>query len=144
MSTSFNVWTPKGNVVANPSGIHLGNPSVIPNLTATILSGTVYGGWFGDDATGHIYYYESVDGFTSWTGSGSNPITPASSAAFYPTVYTAGTTFYLYGCTSSNVGVGASGISVFTSTDRITWTAQGVQIAVGGGGAWDSGGAFQL
>lgn len=141
MPTAFNVWAPQGNVVANPGAVKLGNPSVIPGLAGIVLGGTVFGGWFGDDTTGHIYYYESADGITSWTAYSLNPIIPAISAAFFPTVYTDGTTFYLYGCTSAFPG---TGIAVFTSTDRVTWTAHGVQIPLGGVGAWDHNGTFQL
>jgi hypothetical protein len=97
--------------------------------------------WAGDDATGQIYYYESADGLTNWTAHASNPITPGASAAFFPTVYTDGTTFYLYGATSSFPG---TGIAVFTSIDRVTWIAHGVQIPLGGVGAWDHIGTFQL
>lgn len=139
--TSFNVWTPKGNIVANPPSVKLGNPSVIPGLTGSVLSGTVFAGWFGDAINGTLYYYESSDGLTSWTGYSGNPLTPASGNVYYPTVYLESGTYYLYACTTTFPG---NGISVFTSTDRVTWTAQGSQIALGGAGSWDQGGVFQL
>jgi hypothetical protein len=143
--TAFNVWVPQGNVVANPGGHKLGNPSVIPGLTGVVLGGTVFGGWFGDDLTGNFYYYESVDGLTTWTAYASNPMTPAGAAVYYPTVYNSGSTYYLYACTSSVEGGSASGIAVYTATSQTgPWTSHGIQIPIGAGGAWDSGGAFQL
>lgn len=140
MSTAnFNVWQPQGNVVANPGGSKIGNPSIIPGLTGIVLGGTVFGMWAGLDSTGKIYYFESVDGLTGWTAYSGNPISPASGNAFHPTVYKDGSTFYLFGSTTLGVG-----ISVFTSSDGVNWTSHGSQIAVGGVGTWDQSGVFQL
>jgi hypothetical protein len=141
--TAFNVWQPQGNVVANPGGNKIGNPSVIYDTNPVVLLGhtNVFKMWAGLDTNGKIYYFESLDGLTSWTAYSGNPITPGASAAYFPTVYKEGSTYYLYGSATSFPG---NGITVFTSTDGVTFTSQGVQIALGGVGAWDHTGAFQL
>ena len=137
MSTAFNVWQPQGNVVANPGGNKLGNPSVIPGLTGIVLSGTVFGMWAGYGGAGTVYYFESYDGLTNWTPYAGNPLT-LGSTYIVPTVYYEAGTFYMY------VSPGGTDIVVLTSTDRTTWTSQGSQISVGSAGAWDSSGVFQL
>lgn len=142
MPTSFNVWVPQGNIVANPGGLAIGNPSVIPGLTGVVLSGTVFGMWAGYDASGDIYYFESADGLTSWTAYSGNPMFGGGSPIYFPTVYEESGTFYAYGCTSAFPG---TGIAVYTAASPIgPWTSQGIQIAPGTAGAWDSGGTFQL
>jgi hypothetical protein len=141
---SFNVWQPQGNVVANPGAGVMGNPSVIYDTNPVVLVGhtNVFKMWAGVAGTGNIYYFESLDGLTSWTAYSGNPITLGGTTSYVPTVYKQGSTYYLY-TTQSSLNFG---ITVFTSTDGVTFVKQGSgnQIPVGGVGAWDHNGCFQL
>lgn len=141
MPTAFNVWTPQGNVVANPGGNKIGNPSVIFDTNPIVLIGNtnVFKMWAGFDTAGTVYYFESLDGI-SWTPYASNPLSPGGTAtSFFPTVYKEGSTYYLYSCPTNLF----QAIAVFTSSDGITWTPQGTQLTVGGVGTWDSNGLSQ-
>jgi hypothetical protein len=141
-TTSFNVWTPEGNVVTNPTNVVLGNPSVIYEGNAKILSGTVFKMWTGglNSSTNHagLYYFESADGVTSWTAYSSNPVIDfgAISEQPVPTVYEEGGTYYCY--------EGLGSINAYTSTDGISWTSKGNVLSPGSAGAWDSTGVYQI
>jgi hypothetical protein len=130
MSTAFNSWTPQGTIFA---GTALGNPTVIYDINPVILTGNthVFKMWYGEHVTGAINYAESVDGLTSWTNYGSNPLGVTGSD---PVVWKVGTTYYLF---TAN-GTSNSSILEYTSTDGINWTSQGTAVSIGGGGTWDA------
>lgn len=102
---------------------------ILPNEPGVILSGTVFAGWFWSQ-TG-INYAESHDG-KNWT----RKATALFSGA-YPKVVKVAGTYYLY-CQAN--AEQASAISVYTSTDKQTWTLQNSSVITAGvAGAWDAG-----
>lgn len=106
------VWEKQGVVIAPVSSDTPGQPNVLYEAGAIILSGTVFKMWFGT-ANG-ICYAESADGL-SWTRYSGNPIVPM--AQGYPRLFKNGGTYYLYTTT-----VGSSTMAVYTSTDGVTFT----------------------
>jgi hypothetical protein len=140
---SFNVWQPQGNIIANPGAGVMGNPSVIYDTNPVVLVGhtNVFKMWAGvAGISGNIYYFESLDGLTSWTAYSGNPITIGAGKVFVPTVFKQGSTYYLY--VTPN-GFTNNGISVATSSDGVTFGSPTSAIPVGGAGAFDQQGCFQ-
>ncbi len=110
---SINVWQKHGVVVAPVLSDTPGQPNVLYEPGAVILSGTVFKMWFGS-ANG-ICYAESADGLT-WTRYSGNPI--ISMAQGFPTLEKVAGTYYLY----TNVLDGK--MACYTSTDGIAFTLQ--------------------
>jgi hypothetical protein len=142
--TAFNVWKPQGNVLPSSlvSGSLLANPSVIYEGSPVVLTGAtnVFKIWvcsYSGPATAGIYYFESLDGLTSWTPSPSNPIiTDVSGNTRFPTVYKVGSTYYLY--------AGDVNLAVWTSTDGVTFTSKSFVLNNGGfSSTWYQNGSFQ-
>lgn len=128
---SINVWQDQGVVVAPVSSDTPGQPNVLYESGAVILSGTVFKMWFGT-ANG-LCYAESSNG-TSWTRYSSNPVI-SHTGQLYTRLLKVGSTYYLW---SSNTT--SRQIAAYTSPDGITWTLQNAAAIVPGtGGAWDSG-----
>ena len=131
---SIGVWATQGVVIAPVSSDTPGQPNVLYESGAIILSGTVFKMWFGT-ANG-ICYAESSNG-TSWTRYSSNPVI-ANSGQLYGRIVKVGSTYYL----CSSAGTGAS-ISVYTSTNGVAWTLQNANAIVKGtGGDWDADGIY--
>ncbi len=121
-SGAINFWKPQAqNIVPPVSSDEPGNPNVVYESGAQILSGTVFKMWFG--TTAGVCYAESVDGLT-WTRYGSNPViaTPSTGGGSnrqYCRVQKIGSTYYAF-VSQMNL----SKISVWTSTDGITFSEQ--------------------
>jgi len=116
---SIGVWQPQGIVVAPLSADDPGQPNVLHEAGAVILSGTVFKMWFG--TKNGICYAESTNG-TSWTRYSGNPIisiTGGTTNTGFPTLWKNGSTYYLYINTT-----GSTSVSVWTSTDGVTFTQQ--------------------
>jgi hypothetical protein len=131
---AVNIWTPQGQLAGltarcNPNVIYEGNPQVLggPN---------VFKMWCGvNNGTTGIWYYESANGLTSWTGAAGNPIVTGTGRSF-PTVYHIGSTYYLY----TNAFPSATAITVQTSSDGITWGSATAGVA-NTQRTWETGGA---
>src|ERR1700685_1910595 len=138
MSTAFNVWAPQGNVLPNSGGSVWSNPNVIYDTNPVILTGNtrVFKMWCEGTKTGNVQtinYFESVDGLTSWTAYSGNPIV----SNYDPKVFKVSGTYYLY--------VGNGPISVYTSTDGVTFTlANSTALVQGTSGQWDATQIYQL
>jgi hypothetical protein len=139
MSTTFNVWTPEGNVLPNTANTWA-NPNVIYDTNPVILTGNthVFKMWCSAAIGTHgIYYFESLDGLTNWTPYASNPVV---ANQIWPKVFKNGGTYYLYTDAVSS----QTAINAYTSTDGVAWTSQGAVISVGSAGTWDATEVFQL
>jgi hypothetical protein len=109
---SFNTWTPQGTITGIGES-HCGNPNVLYEGSAQILSGTVFKMWYSTVAG--LYYAESTDG-QSYTEYSGNPVISLTNNP-YPRVWRNAATgiYYVYENGSHN------GISVWTSLDGIHW-----------------------
>lgn len=147
-STSFGIWQPKGNIIANSLGgtsAVLANPSVVYRASGClVIASPCYGMWafnqFGLAAIKGIDYFESADGLTNWSAYASNPmiLDNGTGNTFFPTVYLESGTFYIF------AGDGQS-INEWTSANGVTaLTSIGSIITPGAGGTWDHDGVFQL
>lgn len=108
----------------------VGEPTVIYEGSAQILSGNVYKMWYsGGDSPTNIYYAESYDGVT-WTKRGTEVVASHARGA----VLHDGSTYYLY-C----VPPAADKINLYTSADGVSFTLNtaGV-VTLGGVGTWDA------
>lgn len=112
---SIGVWQPQGVVIAPVISDHPGQPNVLYESGAQILSGTVFKCLFGT-ANG-VCYAESSNGIT-WTRYSGNPVISGVGQG-YPKLFKNGSTYYAYVSTSTG-----SGVTVWTSTDMIHWTEQ--------------------
>lgn len=120
------VWQKQGTVVPSVASDAPGQPIVIFEGGAKILSGNVFKMWFS--TTNGMAYAESSDGIT-WTRFGSNPV--VAGAGFLSTLKKSGSTYYLY------VG-DQSVIKAYTSTDGTTFALQNASaVVLGGIGVWD-------
>ena len=136
---SFNVWQPQGNTVPNSGGNIYSNPNVIYDTNPVVLVGhtNVFKMWCCSVVHNEIFYFESLDGLTSWTAYSGNPIIGGS----FPRVFKVGSTYYLYLSPDGTIG---DKVSAYTSTDGVTFTEQNASaIAAGSSGAWDET-VFQL
>ena len=138
---SINVWQPQGIVVAPLSADTPGQPNVIYESGAKILSpnadGKIFKMLFG--STNGPCYAESADGLTGWTRYASNPvITMSHSAGWtgYPKLFKNGSTYYAYIVNGNFLSM-----SSWTSPDMVTWTQQ-VANAVTPTQAWSNSGFF--
>lgn len=147
-STSFGLWIPKGNIIANSmcgTGGTCANPSVIYRATGClVLSSPCHGLWVfnegGLPAVQGIYYFESADGFTSWSAYSGNPmiLDNGTGNTRFPVVSLQAGTFYIF------AGSGTS-INEWTSPNGVTsLTSIGSILARGNAGSWEAGGIFQL
>ena len=130
---SIGVWTPQGTVIAGPPNAVNGNPNVLYESGALILSpnpdGKIWKMWYADNGNGTttrgVYYAESADHLT-WTPYGSNPVIGGVGGLGFPKTFHVGSTYYGY-ITNGN---GAS-ISVYTSSDGVAWSlAKATAIAI--------------
>lgn len=137
---SFNVWQPKGNILAHSgTSFFPTNPNVLYEGNSQLgLSGNVFKMWYCNVASPNgIYYAESSDGVT-WTQDSNNPI--IASNTVYPKIFKNGSTYYLY----CNVTTDAEAtIRVYTSSDGVTWVLQNSS-ALSVSQTWENGSIFQL
>jgi hypothetical protein len=133
------IWVKQGTVIPAVSADTPGQPNVLFETGAQILSGTVFKCWFG--TTNGICYAESTDGL-SWTRYVSNPVINKTNFAnnyAYPRVYKNGATYYMF------VGPLNGPIQVWTSTDGLAWSVQNATaISQGSAGQWDNPRCTQL
>jgi hypothetical protein len=110
-----NVWTvDNGVVITAVSADSPGQPTVLYEAGAHVLSGTVFKMWFS--TTNGICYAESTDGI-SWTRYVSNPV--ISGQRYNGKIVKNAGTYYLY--TGAGPGL-ATAINAYTSSDGISWT----------------------
>jgi len=113
------VWQNKGSVI---TGVDMPEqPSVIFEGNAQILSGNVFKMWYttgtpNNPAQVALNYAESTDGL-AWTKYSGNPIL---APAWGSRVYKHGSTYFLF--TTPGEVFSSNGISVYTSSDGLTWT----------------------
>jgi hypothetical protein len=131
-TTSINVWQKHGVVVAPASSDNPGQPNVIFEGGAKILSGNVFKMWFGvgGNAPG-VAYAESADGI-NWTRYSGNPVVSLGGTGF-PCVFKFNGVYYMYAGALAN----GAAMRAYTSTDGITWTLQNAS-AIGFTQAWES------
>lgn len=121
VAPTLGIWTNRGCVIGEVSADTPGQPNVLYESGAVILSGTVFKMWFGS-ANG-VCYAESNDGL-AWTRYVSNPVlvptgTPSAGWNAYPRIYKSGSTYYAY-----VVNPNLQSMSVWTSADGVTWAQQ--------------------
>lgn len=137
----INIWTPKGTVIGTANSSLTGQPNVLYEGSAKILSGTVFKMWYTNGSTGGagagVYYAESTDGL-SWTQFGSNPVIAGQG---FSHIWKQGSTYYMYSSTAPFIA--ASNINVYTSSDGVTWTLANAN-AITASLAWETPGVFQL
>ena len=140
------IWQKQGIVVPaiasdlTSSGFGAFQASVMQDVNAQILSGTVYKMWFtgGGATTSNIYYAESTDGI-AWTRRATAVLAGWSNGQ----VIKSGSTYYMYAQAAAAQGSG--NIALYTSSDGIVWAQQSTTIlAKGAGGAWDATGFYVL
>src|ERR1700691_3665702 len=93
---SINVWQKKGIVIANgftAANDSPGQPNVLYEGNAKILSGTVFKMWFGTQSG--VCYAESSDGVT-WSNYASNPVLSTPVQHQFPKIFKYAGTYYLY------------------------------------------------
>jgi predicted GH43/DUF377 family glycosyl hydrolase len=137
------VWTKQGIIIPCPaSSIGTTNGGIFLNTTIfqgapLILGGPqVYYTWMcGGQNPGSnqgVYYAESTDG-KNWTLYSSNPVL---AVQYFPDVFLNSGTYYMY--TQSSAAVGTGNMSLYTSTDRLTWTlVNSAALTPGTSGQWD-------
>lgn len=125
----MNLWRPQGQVISG----NFGNPSVIYESGAQILSGTVFKMWFGAGTTCQgLNYAESNDGI-NWVAYVSNPIITAANTVQFPRVFKSGSTYYAYFANAVS-----NACDAYTSANGLTWTlAQAGAITTNQ--AWETG-----
>lgn len=143
-TSNFNWWTPQGIVIPAISGDSPEQPTVLYESTPHILSanpdGKIFKMWFttGPAATPiGVNYAESNDG-VAWTRYGSNPVM---ALRWGNRIYKNGSTYYAYN--SAGFGLNMK-ISVYTSTDGLSWTLAQANAIVKDANPWDSFGVCQL
>lgn len=129
-----NIWTPQGTILDpafTSEQLAFGEPSVIYDNNAQILSGSVYKMWYTMGwANRAIGYAESPDGI-NWTRHPLNPIV----AAIRAYVFKHETTYYMFAILSPG------GYSKLSSVDGITWNVDATGVIGGGAvGQWDEAG----
>lgn len=128
--TTLGIWAPQGVVIPSVSGDSPQQPNVSYEGNAKILSGNVFKCWFSNN-TNALIYAESTNG-TSWTRYASAVI---ASGVIYPKIFINSGTYYLYCNPDTSLG----SISLYTSTDGITWGSPTTNILQTGSGTWDDG-----
>ena len=107
-----------------------------PQLISANPDGKVMKMWFM--GKNDLFYAESNDGI-HFTRRSSALLTTTGQ----PGIWKDGSTYYLYGTTGEPTQTN-NGITVWTSSDGITWSSQGVGLAVGGVGQFDHAGLWYL
>ena len=135
---SIGVWQLQGIAIAPVGSDTPGQPNVLYESGAKILSGTVFKMWFG--SLNGVCYAESTDGI-NWTRYSSNPVlVPSGSKSTgwtgYPKIFKHGSTYYAYVVNGNFLTM-----SSWTSPDGITWTQQ-VSNAVTPSQSWSNSGFF--
>lgn len=133
-ASTSKIWTPQGTVLSGTGADetnNVGEPTVIYEAGAQILTGTVYKMWYGSGwASPQIQYAESNDG-VSWTKYGSNPVLNGYNRGF---VYKDGTTYKLYAVPATPL----TRFDYYTSSDGLAWTLDtSPSMSVGAAGQWD-------
>ena len=130
---AINFWTPLAqNIVPAVGSDKPGNPDVVYEAGAQILSGTVFKMWFGTSAG--VCYAESTNG-TSWTRYGSNPVVAIPGSGTnreFCRVQKIGSTYYAFVSTK-----GLDSLSVWTCTDGISFVEQNATALTAGTQAWE-------
>ncbi len=136
---SFNPWVNQGIVIARSGTFQPAQPTVLyeGNSQLGLGAGNVFKMWYDNDngannSTNGVCYAESTDGIT-WTQKGiTSPVVSVNKNTFSK-LYKNGATYYLY------TGPGIGPISVYTSSDGITFSLQNANGLVGGTQAWETG-----
>ena len=129
---SINYWQKLGVAIAQLSSDSPGQPTVIYEGNAVILSGIVFKMWFG--TLNGICYAESSTGLPgSWTRYSGNPIVSTSDANPFPRLIKYNGIYYLY-CNVAGIG---GPIALYTATDGVTFS-QASSSVLARSQAWES------
>lgn len=133
------IWTKQGIVLANLStdmngtlpGEGIGEPSVLYEGNAQILSGNVFKMWCGTNgASTGIFYAESFDGII-WSRRAGLVVSPNIPGHLIKV----GSTYYLY----AQVPGGNGNVGLYTATDGITFSLVNANVFSASGSGWDTG-----